>query len=99
MWPFNTGDCLIEVTAWAGLTVYRPVLIYTDLFIAMIVKTFLVIIVKIVNNQYFVYFYTSGTDCVVFFISNQFFTIKVLNWTCFKAGYKMVIISLICDIQ
>jgi hypothetical protein len=19
--PFNTGDCLIEVTAWAGLTV------------------------------------------------------------------------------
>jgi hypothetical protein len=22
MWPFNTGDCLIEVTALAGLTVY-----------------------------------------------------------------------------
>ena len=22
-WPFNTGDCLIEVTAWAGLTVYH----------------------------------------------------------------------------
>jgi len=21
MWPFNTGDCLIEVTAWAGLIV------------------------------------------------------------------------------
>jgi len=21
MWPFNTGDCLIEVTAWAGFTV------------------------------------------------------------------------------
>jgi hypothetical protein len=21
-WPFNTGDCLIEVTSWAGLTVY-----------------------------------------------------------------------------
>ena len=21
--PFNTGDCLIEVTTWAGLTVYR----------------------------------------------------------------------------
>ena len=21
MWPFNTGDCLIEVTTWAGLTV------------------------------------------------------------------------------
>ena len=21
-WPFNTVDCLIEVTAWAGLTVY-----------------------------------------------------------------------------
>ena len=20
MWPFNTGDCLIDVTAWAGLT-------------------------------------------------------------------------------
>ena len=20
--PFNTGDCLIEVTAWAGLTVF-----------------------------------------------------------------------------
>ena len=22
MWPFNTGDCLIEVTAWADLTVH-----------------------------------------------------------------------------
>jgi hypothetical protein len=22
MWPFNTGECLIEVTAWAGLTVH-----------------------------------------------------------------------------
>jgi hypothetical protein len=22
---FNTGDCLIEVTAWAGLTVFRRV--------------------------------------------------------------------------
>ena len=21
-WPFNTGDCLLEVTTWAGLTVY-----------------------------------------------------------------------------
>ena len=21
-WPFNTGDCLIEVTTWTGLTVY-----------------------------------------------------------------------------
>jgi len=21
-WPFNTGNCLIEVTAWAGLTVF-----------------------------------------------------------------------------
>ena len=21
-WPFNTGDCLIEVTAWAGMTAY-----------------------------------------------------------------------------
>jgi hypothetical protein len=21
--PFNTGDCLIEVTAWAGLTVHQ----------------------------------------------------------------------------
>ena len=21
MWPFNTGDCLIEVTTWAGFTV------------------------------------------------------------------------------
>jgi hypothetical protein len=20
-WPFNTGDCLIEMSAWAGLTV------------------------------------------------------------------------------
>jgi hypothetical protein len=24
-WPFNTGDCLIEVTAWAGLTVYKNI--------------------------------------------------------------------------
>ena len=23
MWPFNTGDCLIEVTTWAGLTVLK----------------------------------------------------------------------------
>ena len=23
MWPLNTGDCLIEVTAWAGLTVLK----------------------------------------------------------------------------
>jgi hypothetical protein len=22
---FNTGNCLIEVTTWAGLTVYNPV--------------------------------------------------------------------------
>ena len=22
MWPLNTGDCLIEVASWAGLTVY-----------------------------------------------------------------------------
>ena len=22
MWPFNTGYCLIEVTLWAGLTVF-----------------------------------------------------------------------------
>ena len=22
MWLFNTGDCLIQVTAWAGLTIY-----------------------------------------------------------------------------
>jgi|JYMV01.1.fsa_nt_gi hypothetical protein len=22
MRPFNTGDCLIEVTAWTGLTIY-----------------------------------------------------------------------------
>ena len=21
MWPFNTDDCLIEVTTWAGLTI------------------------------------------------------------------------------
>jgi hypothetical protein len=21
-WPYKTGDCLIEVTAWAGLTVF-----------------------------------------------------------------------------
>jgi hypothetical protein len=25
--PFNTGDCLIEVTAWAGLTVYTITLV------------------------------------------------------------------------
>jgi hypothetical protein len=37
MWPFNTGDCLIEVNAWAGLTVfiYRlrsiVVIIYYDI--------------------------------------------------------------------
>ena len=23
MWPFNTGDCLIEVTSWAGLILMR----------------------------------------------------------------------------
>ena len=25
-WRFNTGDCLIEVTTWAGLTVLSPFL-------------------------------------------------------------------------
>ena len=23
MWPFNTGDCLIEVTTWVDLTVHQ----------------------------------------------------------------------------
>jgi hypothetical protein len=22
MWPFDTGDCLIEVTTWPGFTAY-----------------------------------------------------------------------------
>ena len=22
-WPFNSGDCLIEVRGWAGLTVFQ----------------------------------------------------------------------------
>jgi len=26
MWPFNTGDCLKEVTAWAGFTVFSNVM-------------------------------------------------------------------------
>jgi len=25
-WPFNTGDCLIEVTTWEGFSVYNTVL-------------------------------------------------------------------------
>ena len=28
-WPFNTGDCLIEVTAWASLTVYQRLYTYS----------------------------------------------------------------------
>jgi len=28
MWPFNTGDCLIKVTTWAGLTVYDDLWIH-----------------------------------------------------------------------
>jgi hypothetical protein len=35
MWLFNTGDCLIEVNAWAGLTVcdvlYKDSSLYADL--------------------------------------------------------------------
>ena len=32
MWHFNTGDCLIEVTAWAGVTVHVNIVIkgYAD---------------------------------------------------------------------
>jgi hypothetical protein len=30
MWPFNTGDCFIEVTTWAGLTVYTCCVIYNN---------------------------------------------------------------------
>jgi hypothetical protein len=26
MWPFNTGDCIIEVTSWVGLTVQSFIL-------------------------------------------------------------------------
>jgi hypothetical protein len=26
MWSFNTGDCLVEVTAWVGLIIYIHVL-------------------------------------------------------------------------
>ena len=33
MWPFNTGDCLIEVTTWAGLTVYVNKQTITSTFI------------------------------------------------------------------
>ena len=28
MWPFDTGDCLIEVTAWAGLTIIWYMIIH-----------------------------------------------------------------------
>ena len=28
MWAFNTGDCLIEVNAWAGLTLFIYLFIY-----------------------------------------------------------------------
>ena len=30
-WPFNTGDCLIEVTTWAGLIVLDCILIKTGI--------------------------------------------------------------------
>jgi hypothetical protein len=30
MWPFNTGDCFIEVTTLAGLTVYTCCVIYNN---------------------------------------------------------------------
>ena len=32
MWPFNAGDCLIEVTTWAGLTVYKLFLLLLQAF-------------------------------------------------------------------
>ena len=31
MGPFNTGDCLIEVTAWAGLTFIWRILLKSKL--------------------------------------------------------------------
>ena len=31
MWPLNSGDCLIEVTAWTGLTVVLKSEIESDL--------------------------------------------------------------------
>ena len=27
MWPFNTGDCLTEVTTWEGLTVSESIIL------------------------------------------------------------------------
>jgi len=34
MCPFNTGGCLIEVTAWAGLTVIDEILLFYFFFIS-----------------------------------------------------------------
>jgi hypothetical protein len=31
-WPFNTCDCLIEVTAWAGLTILLHILSFLSVF-------------------------------------------------------------------
>ena len=37
-WPFNTDDCLIEVTTWAGLTVHNLVNLKTCDACGFIVK-------------------------------------------------------------
>ena len=44
MWPFNTGDCLIEVTAWADLTVVLPWYKYLYTFLWFTVYNFAVTI-------------------------------------------------------
>ena len=39
MWPFKTGDCLIEVTAWEDLTVF-----VSELSLISVVCTFYIFI-------------------------------------------------------
>jgi len=36
MWPYKTGDCLIEVIAWAGLTVYLLHVKFFSVFVRLI---------------------------------------------------------------
>jgi len=50
MFPFNTGDCLIEVTAWAGLTVSNIKKLDTY---SMLYNFFLIAVIIWISNVFF----------------------------------------------
>ena len=56
LWPLNTGDCLIKVTSWAGLTEYESVYFVNDNHLAIssivdyVLHTYWLLIRPILHN-------------------------------------------------